>query len=378
MARGARVPTDYRPRVRVPDYAGGSLLNLVAELERRLTGDAPHPGLYAHLTDTIPPAATYVMVLFDGLGDLQLGHAAAAPLLADRVGALDAPFPTTTTVSLATVATGLSPAEHGLLGYQLWLPEAELVVNTIKWITLWGQPIAWNHDSFLPAPNLWERLGAAGKEPITLQPFNFEGTPLSRTLYRGSRFEPWADEHEAVAAAAQLAAEPGRLIFLYVPHVDFAAHVAGQSDPAYEDALRIASGIWEQLGYALPAGAAAVGTADHGHLDVSAPDQFHLTKPDHEDRQFAGDARALFLHGDPGDLADRLPATWFPRSDMQHWWGPGRRHPAFDSRAPDGVFLADAGRSVLHRHADERLIGQHGGLDEAEVRIPLLVRRPAA
>ncbi|NIR38997.1 MAG: alkaline phosphatase family protein, partial [Actinobacteria bacterium] len=62
-------------------------------------------------------------VLFDGLGDGQLHHPAAAALAASRRAAIDAPFPTTTTVSLATIATGRSPAEHGLLGYQLWIPE---------------------------------------------------------------------------------------------------------------------------------------------------------------------------------------------------------------------------------------------------------------
>lgn len=362
--------------MQTPDYEGGSLLNLAAELERRLTGEAPHPGLHPDLAGTIPDADTYVLVLFDGLGDLQLRHPAAAPLLNGRVGALDAPFPSTTTVSLATIATGRSPAEHGLLGYQLWLPEAGMVVNTIKWITLWGQPIAWDHDTFLPAPNLWERLASSGKEPITLQPFDFEGTPLSRTLYRGCRFEPWANEREAVRATAQLAAEPGRLIFLYVPHIDFAAHVVGQADPAYEEALGIVAAIWEQLGHVLPMGAVAVGTADHGHIDVAPEQQFHLQKRDHAEREFAGDARALFVHGEPGDLIDRLPATWFARSEMDHWWGPGKRHPGFDSRAPDGVFLAEEGRSILHRHSDERLIGQHGGLSEAEVRIPLLVHGP--
>ena len=53
--------------------------------------------------------------------------------------------------------------------------------------------------------------------------------------------------------------------------------------------------------------------------------------------------------------------------------GPGPSHPAFDDRAPDGVLLADPGRSLLPRYADKRLVGQHGGLTDEERRIPLLV-----
>ncbi|MCU0281865.1 MAG: alkaline phosphatase family protein, partial [Acidimicrobiia bacterium] len=136
--------------MRPPDYTGGSLVNLVAELERRLAGKAPTPGLHALLGAVIPEAATYVLVLFDGLGDAQLSHPGAAPFAAARRAALDAPFPTTTTVSLATIATGLPPARHGLIAYQLWLPDREQVANTIKWTTLWGDPMGLDFAAFLP------------------------------------------------------------------------------------------------------------------------------------------------------------------------------------------------------------------------------------
>lgn len=361
--------------MRSPDYSGGGLLNLAAELEGRLTGDAPHPGLTADLAAAIPHADSYVLALFDGLGDHQLDHPAAASLRRDRVGALDSGFPSTTTVSMATLATGRSPAEHGLLAYQLWLPEVDEVVNTIQWTTLWGSQIEHDTGGFLPDPNLWERLRSAGCEPITLQPWGFEHSPMSRMLYRGARFERWASEDEAVEAALALAVEPGRLIFLYAPHVDFAAHVGGQRDEAYHEAVSIVDRMWDRLGAGMPASAVAVGTADHGHLDIDLDQQVRLPKADHEGRIIYGDARAMFVRGDGASLAERLPATWVPRAEMEHWWGPGERHPGFEARAPDGVLLADDGYAVLHRHADDRLIGQHGALNEEELRVPVLVAR---
>ena len=76
-----------------------------------------------------------------------------------------------------------------LIAYQLWLPEVGDVVNTLKWTTMWGEAFEFDHPSFLPSPNLWERLAAAGVEPITVQPGGFETSPLTKTLYRGCRFE---------------------------------------------------------------------------------------------------------------------------------------------------------------------------------------------
>ena len=361
------------PSITVPDYSGGSLVNLVAELEHRLTGSSPSPPLHDDLAGLIPEASTYVLFLFDGLGTLQLDHPAAAPFAGALKASLDSPFPATTTVSLATIATGLPPSQHGLLGYQLWLPEVEQVVNTIKWTTLWGKSVAFDTGLLFPAPNLWERLTIGGVEPITVQPGDFMGTPLSKALYRGCRYEPAFSVDETVEATVQLASEPGRLILAYLPHVDFAAHVYGQSSQEYAAAVATVADAWERVSMHLPDGAAMVGTADHGHIDFPADRQIKIPKSEHADRIFHGDGRAMFVKGEGASLADSLPATWIPIGEMIDWWGPTPRHPSFGDRTPDGVLLADDDILLLHGRSDDRMTGNHGALTDAERLIPLLV-----
>lgn len=356
-----------------PDYAGGTLVNLLAEIEHRLTGSSAAPRLHPHLADLIPGGDTYVVVLFDGLGAAQLAHPRASAMAGDLAATIDAPFPTTTTVSLATVATGRPPAQHGILGYQLWIPELEVVANTIKWTTLWGEPLDIATDDLLPGPNLWERLRDAGKEPITIQPGHFADSPLTRMLYRGCRFEGVGTVDELVAATRQLAATSGRLLFVYVPHVDFAAHVYGQDDPRYADAVATADHVWSSLISTLPHDAVLVGTADHGHVDFPKAKQTRITKADHRDRVFYGDGRAMFVRGEGATLAAELPATWVAVDHMRQWWGPGPQHGAFAGRAPDGVLLADDDALLLHKHSDDRMIGNHGGLTDGERLIPVLV-----
>ena len=359
--------------IQEPDYAGGSLLNLVAEFEQRLAGRAQSAPLHGELSALIPDRSTYVLVLVDGLGAGQLSHPAAAPLAKDQAGVIDAPFPTTTTVSWATIATGLAPRAHGLIGYQLYLPELDTVAYTIKWARAGGGHLDVDFESFLPSPNLWERLAAVGCEPITVQPGNFAGSNLSKVLFRGCRFESVYDAAEVVAATTQLAAVPGRLIVTYLPHVDVAAHVHGQDSDQYAEALRFVADIWERLSYGLPDNAALVGTADHGHIDFPPERATFVDRSDESTRVLYGDSRAMFVKGDGAALASYLPGTWLPVSDVEHWWGQGPKHPQFDLRKPDGVLLADDDRLLHHRHSDERLIGNHGGLTAAERVLPLLV-----
>ncbi len=367
-----------------PDYEGGSLVNLMAELEMRLTGSSAAPPLRPEIAALVPDASTYVLLVMDGLGAGQLDHPATATLRDDLLSVIEAPFPTTTTVSLATIATGQPPSRHGLLGYQLHLPETidpddpkrASVVNTIKWTRLWGAPVSIDTASFLPAPNLWERLRRAGIEAVTVQPGNFAGSALSEVLYRGCRFEPAYTVGELIEATLDMAAHPGRLVLAYLPQVDFAAHVYGQSGDDYAAAVSLVDGVWSALRSRLPPHAALVGTADHGHVDFPGERQIELPRAPQKRLVLYGDSRVMFVKGDGSGLADGVPATWLSYDRMVGWWGPGPNHPAFEARRPDGALVADDDHVILHRHSDTRMTGHHGGLTPAERELPLLIAMP--
>jgi hypothetical protein len=294
---------------------------------------------------------------------------------ASHVATIDAPFPATTTVSLATVATGLPPSQHGLLGYQLWIPEVGEVVNTIKWTTLWGSPVDVDSASFLPAPNLWERLVHRDVEPVTVQPAAFEGSGLTEALYRGCRFEGVTTHGEQLEAVVALANSPRRLVWSYVGAIDFAAHVHGQEAAAYDDAVALADHLWSSLAGTLPPGVTLIGTSDHGHIDFPRHKQVRIAKADHAGRVFYGDGRAMMVRGDGETLAARLPATWVPIADARAWWGPEPRAVGFAEREPTGVLVADDDTLLLHRFSDDRMVGNHGAMTAAEREIPILVAR---
>jgi hypothetical protein len=357
----------------LPFVPGRRLVDLVNELERRLIGAAPGAGLAPDLADTIPDASSFVFVLFDGLGHHQLDHAAARSLRASARGIITAPFPTTTTVSLATISTGLMPAEHGMIGHLMLLDG--VVVNVLKWVTPAGARVDHPTETFLPGPNMWERLSAAGIEPITVQPAEFIHSPLTRAIYRGCRFEGVHGVEEAVEATAVLAREPGRLVFTYFNQVDFAAHVWGQLSAEYRAAIGLVDTAWSQLRARVKPGVAVVGTADHGHLDYGPQDKLLVRGAEFTGLTFYGDARMVFVRGDTtliGDLASGLGIDphWVGEADTL--W-PGHRLPGLEDRLPTAVLAAPEGKVILPKGFDKRLVGYHGGLAHEEVEVPLLV-----
>lgn len=359
----------------LPFVVGRRLVDLVNELEHRLTGQAPGDGLTSDLAGVLPESPSYVLVLFDGLGQHQLGHTSARSLRGSAKGVVSAPFPTTTTVSLATIATGSMPATHGMIGHMMWLPETAVVVNVLKWVTPAGLPVAFDTGAFLPAPNLWERLRHAGIEPITVQPADFEPSPLTRLLYRGCRFEGVSTIEEAVEATTVLSREPGRLVFTYFPQVDFAAHLWGQESAEYRTALGIVDTAWSQIVTRIKPGVTVVGTADHGHIDYGHGDKLLIRHPAFDDLTFFGDPRMLFVRGEAlsiEDLAESLGVTPTWVGDGHDLW-PEHHHPGLADRLPTAVLAAPPGRVILPKGFDKRLIGYHGGLSDQEVEVPLLV-----
>lgn len=348
------------------------LVNLMAELELRLGGHPPAPALDQELAAGIPEARTYVLILFDGLGVAQLDHPNAARLAIARRGTLEAPFPTTTSVALSTVATGLGPAGHGVVAHLMWLPELEKVVNTLKWVTIPGEPVPYDYSSLLPSPNLWERMRSVGVEPVTVQPGDFTGTPLTEVLYRGARFEAAWDVEDLVTATVELAADPGRLIFTYLPHVDFAGHVFGLDSVEFSDAVGLAAGVWEEISASLPAGATLIGTADHGLMQFDEMNKQLVRDPRFDRLRFAGDSRGVHVWGDPGLMTDLAELTGGTLVDPSGLIGPDPTPTAL-SRLGNRLLLAPEDKAVIPKGFDKRLRCYHGGLTRAEVEIPLLL-----
>lgn len=356
-----------------PDYTGSGLVNLVAGIENRLVGTSFRPGLTGGY---LPDTAGYVLLVLDGLGISQLDHPSALPLARFSKAALSAGFPTTTTTSLATVVTGLAPAAHGVIGHMLHLPDVADVVNVLKWVTPAGERVDHDYPAVLPAPNLWERLTAAGVEPITVQPGAFMGSPLSRLLYRGCRFEPaWTVEELLEATIA--VARPGRMVMTYFPDIDVAAHVRGQESEAYQVALQKAALVWEGLAARLPEEVGLVATADHGHLDYRARDKVPIRDRRYDPLRFFGDPRSVYVSG-PQDLIDDLSGETGADSviadEIVDLLGSDPVHPELKDRLPDRLLLAPRGQVLLPRGFDKRLVGYHGGLEPEEIQVPLLVR----
>ena len=377
------------PAPPVPRYGSRSL----AELVPSLLSSLGLPGCANPLA--LEPAARVCLLLVDGLGweGLQANRP-SAPFLNSLAGEpLTAGFPATTAASLSSLATGLPPGEHGLVGYTMALPGYDRAFNALTW-ALYGlgprvellQEL--EPETMQPAATLAEQAAAAGVPIHHLGPAFHAGSGLTRAIGRGERFHA-ADSLEAITELAlRLLDAPRAFVYGYHPRLDTAGHVYGVRSQAWGDELNVVDRAVRLLAEQLPPATLLAVTGDHGMVDLRPSERLDLA--DHPDlangvRVLAGEARARYISTVPGATADVLTA-WRSILGGRMWiWereeaiATGIFGPRVTERAKErmgDVVTAAHGRvGIVQRDVDPaqaRLNGHHGSLTSAEQLVPLL------
>ncbi|GIJ49892.1 alkaline phosphatase family protein [Virgisporangium aliadipatigenens] len=371
-------------------YASGSLADVLPSALAVLgVPGSPDPlGLAAGLEGVNRVA----VLLVDGLGWLQLPATAAfAPTLAGFASApssrgLTSAFPSTTPVSLVTAGTGVPPGAHGILGFNLRVPDTGTVLNHLRW-TDEPDPARWQ-----PVPTVFSRAAAAGIAASVVTRPEFAGSGLTVAAYRGAHFR--GASHVDGLVTEMLGALGGTeraLVYGYHPDVDRAGHQFGVDSPQWRAAVIEVDDLLRRLAEHLPPDAALLVTADHGQVDVPAGRRFDL---DADPRlragvaQVAGEARLRYLHTVPGARDDVL-AAWReilgPAAEVvtreeavaAGWYGPV--DPAHRERLGDVVAACRDDYVVLATATEPdtvtRMVAFHGSYTPVEMSIPLLVIR---
>lgn len=331
----------------------------------------------------VPDARRFVVFLVDGLGQLALEeHAELAPWLAgrQRITNLVAGLPSTTSVSLTSLGTGLRPGSHGMVGYTSRIPGTESVLNTLKWDPT-IDPAQWQ-----PRPAVLSRLPEHGIATAVVNDRRFATSGLTLCSQRDVEFFGADRSWERIDALCEFIESNDRAIaYGYDSRLDHEGHGHGIDSEQWRTTLTTIDADLAELAAALPSDTEVLITADHGMLDIGPEDRFDVR--DHPELLddvvlIAGEARFRHIHTRAGSEA-HLAATWaellgdravvLQRGEAQAWLGPIDREVA--ARFGDVIVVARDDFAVFdsENHGIEMsLVGFHGSFSDAELEIPFL------
>ncbi len=412
-----------------PDFAGRGLANVAPTVLRLLAPHAPALDLPPLDSQVLPAALTedvktVVVLVADGLGHVQLEREMAvgnAPNLAELIARarradpcvnyapITSVFPTTTVAALGSINSGVTPAQHGLLGYTVFLPEFDMVAEMIRWgplnrrVSFADPEFGKSPETFFWAQTTYARLHAAGVErTFAVNPSHFSGTALTRMLHQQATYAGYVSTSSLTPIVSRIVHESTAptYVYAYWPTVDTIAHVVGPLTPEHGSEVATVDFQFGRLLRALEDrhDTLVLLTADHGHIDTEPADAVKFA--DYPEllgmlkATPAGERRAVYLHPREGAAADvaaytrehmRDIAATAPRDDVvaHGLFGPGQLSARAKGRIGE-VLLFPRGALQLVAPIDNPdgslpkppvFRGLHGGLTFDEAVVPLLAVR---
>jgi hypothetical protein len=295
-------------------------------------------------------------------------------------GPITSVAPTTTATALTSLALGMTPAEHGILGYKFLVdgPSGREVLNVLRWNTISGDA-----RKFLPPSAVQPRPAFGGTEVPVVSRADFSGTGFSQAHQQGVREVSWylPSSIPLLVSGLLKAGEP--FVYAYYEGVDKIAHATGLGE-LYGAELNFADTLVSQILSTLPEGAALAITADHGQVDIGPRAVVVAPEVAAESPVMSGESRFRWLHGRPGRadvLMDRAverygAEAWVATRDEVVSSGLLGGVPSQEALARLGdVLLVPLGDNAYLDPADPgeaKLVSRHGGLTSEEMLVPLL------
>jgi hypothetical protein len=359
----------------VPEYSGANVRGIVPAL---LGPPSWNDSLPAWMPEPIAAARQVVLLILDGLGWDQLqSRRDVAPTIAGLTGGpITTVAPSTTSTALSSIATGLTPGEHGLVGYRMVVGGE--VLNVLRWSN--GKD---DRRRQLPPTDLQRYPAFLGHDVPVVSPVELCYSAFSEAHLRGGRPIGVRATSSMAVEVRRLLGERARFVYAYYGGVDRIAHERGFGD-FYDAELRDADRLVADLLECLPAGAALLVTADHGQVMVGeriiAPSADVLGLCAMQ----SGEGRFRWLHARRGAADELLAAArsefgdtaWVMSRDeivAAGWLGP-TVPPVIAQRLGDVALVAHA--PVSYHDPDDsgpfELHCRHGSLTSAEMYVPLV------
>lgn len=358
----------------LPDYGGANVCGIIPGL----LGGGRAPTWFPAVVEN---ASAVVLVVLDGLGWNQLREREEiAPTLAAMSGGhITTVVPSTTATALTSIATGLTPAEHGIIGYRVWA--GGQVTNMLRWTAA-----DVDRRATLPPAEVQPHRPFCGQRVPYVTARELIGSAFSEAHLRGGDPVGYRAASSLPVAVAQQVTSGASFVHAYYAGIDRIAHERGFG-PFYDAELRCADRLVADLIDLVGPETAVLVTADHGQVQVGD----RIIEPDARvlrSTQFqSGEGRMRWFHARPGAseelraaLVDQFADVgWVRRRDEaidEGWFGPMVSSPVA-ARMGD-VVVAARDPISLHDPDDSgpyALICRHGSLTADEMLVPFIGAR---
>ncbi len=315
------------------------------------------------------------VILFDGLGiDALENHLPPdAFLRKNLLKEISSVFPPTTTAATTSVLTGLSPAEHGWLGWSLYFEEIDKNVDLFPNSDENGEAAADYNVArrYLPAKNIPSLINETG----TAKGYINSQNGISSNNYK-----------KMMRQLVRFSRRPGKkYVYCYSSQPDSLMHMTGcSSDETHKKILEINS-ISERIAKKLK-NTLLIITADHGLIDTHdshcISEYPELTEtlerlPSIEPRTLNCYVKSgmseKFLEVCTKEFGDKVCVLSKREAIENRIFGDASDNAVLEKRLGDYLIISKSDLTLFNSPQNvSRFIGIHAGIDKRELKVPLI------
>lgn len=305
--------------------------------------------------------------------------------------------PSTTSCALPSIWSGLSPAQHAMVGYELWLKEYGVVANMITHSPFSTpgslEKAGFKPEEALPGTTLGQHLTRHGIQAHAFQHYTIANSGLSRMFYKDTKVHAFSSGVELAVNLRQLIEtypHERQMIGVYWGNVDHLAHLYGPDDERaraefmhFSQAMR--DSFVNKLSPAQREETLLLLMADHGQITTRKDPHFDLKNHPNLVRRLpifpTGENRFIYLFIHPGqteavrEYIDRTFMKQFVFVDPGYaveagLFGPGTPHPRLRDRLGDLLAIARGDSYLWWGAIENPIFGRHGGIGPEEMLVP--------
>ena len=402
-----------------PDYTGYCLSSVPGTILSILGVESGRPKLPADALGDVDAGGVenVILLVCDGFGHREWKNQAGRGFVKTisekgSVRPITTVFPSTTAAALSAISTGLTPQEHGLPEWYVYMSEIGEIIVSLPFT----RPGEYGRDTLvgtldpkalLDEQTIFQRLKAEGVKSVT-----FVNRPLARTVYstlsrKGSELASYMTSSDfAVSLRRWVEKSRGPTMFYaYWPYIDTVEHTYGpNTDEVEVEASLISHALQEGFLSKMSREAAKktliLVTADHGQVNVVPEKLLYMNRWTKLSRVFAktpsgksilpwGGARDVFMQIEEDlldETADYLEAKFAGSASIiktadlidQGMFGINKPSRRFRRRAGNLMILPHGTKTAWYRYRKGdslKVKGHHGGLTKDEMTIPLAAAR---
>jgi hypothetical protein len=380
-----------------PDYHGGSIANVVSSLIGGLGGDAPYNVLPQLPVEEISQARNVVLMVLDGLGyNYLMTRDPGSALRRHLRTRITSVFPTTTASAITTFLTGLTPQQHGLTGWFMFLKEIGVVTAILPFQPRYGgaslSAAKISTSDLFQLRSTFERIA---RRSYVISPQRIVNSEFSLATTRTARRRAYQNLDEYFALIERTVREPeSKYIYAYWPEFDSLCHTHGiGSAQAAAHFAKLDSGFAKLTESLAGSDTLLLVCADHGLIDTTPARTIVLDSHPRFAETLAlplcGEPRLAYCYVRPARVTqfqnyvtqELSEYCWMIPAEQaieENMFGTGTPHPRLYDRIGDYLLLMKENYVIQDLLRGEKAfsqIGVHGGLTADELYVPLVVAR---